>query len=92
MYKGIQTRDKGSFTDKSTGEIIDYDSCNVLLCDEIMPDGQGKEHKFKFPAESKALLKDFQELEPYTRLILEFDVIIYVSNAKLEPIRIVEIK
>ena len=92
MFKSVQTRDKGNFTDKSTGEVIVYKSCNVLICDEIMSDGKGKERKFKFPLENKALLNDFQGLNPYTRVILEFDVSIYTSNAKVEPIRIVEIK
>lgn len=87
MFKSIQCRDKGTFTNKETGEIINYDACNVLICDELKDDGTVKERKFNFPLANKSLAEDLSSLEQYTKIELIFDVMLYSSNAKVEPIK-----
>ena len=91
MYKSIQKREKGSFTNKETGEVIDYDSCYVLVADEIEESGKIVERRFKINEENNILINDFSTLDPYTKIEIEFEIALYSSNAKLTPISFVEV-
>lgn len=85
MFKDLQDREKGSFTNQETGEVVEYDACKILVCDEL--DGSKiKERRFKLSDENASLINDLKSLEPYTKITLEFDVVIYNSNAKIIPI------
>lgn len=86
VYKNLQKREKGSFTNKETGELINYDSCYVLVADEIAEDNKITERRFKISEQNTSLINELAELEPYTRIELEFDVAIYSANAKITPI------
>lgn len=85
MFKSLQEREKGSFTNKETGEVINYDSCNILVADEISENGEIKERRFKFDKKNTDLVQDFSLLEPYTKIEITFNVILYSANAKVEP-------
>lgn len=86
MFKSVQGRDKGSFTDKQTGEVIEYGACNVIVCDELCEDGQIKERRFKFELSNNLLAGELSALDPYTKIEITFDVVIYSSNAKVTPV------
>lgn len=86
MFKSLQDREAGEFTVKDTGEIIKYGASNVVVCDEIGDDGKIQERRFKFPTTNKQLFTELSQLDPYTKIELEFDVSIYSANAKITPI------
>lgn len=86
MFKSVETREKGSFTNKQTGEVIEFDSCYILVADEITLEGKMKERRFKISKEDTKLINELSLLEPYTKIEIEFDVILYSSNAKIEPV------
>lgn len=84
IYKGIEKRDKGVFTNDK-GKDIEYDSAYVVKFDE---DNNGKinERKVKFPASNKVLFDKFSQYKPYTRVMIIFDVVLGTSACKLVPI------
>lgn len=86
MFKSIQDREKGAFTNKQTGEVVEYDACKVLVCDEIGEDNSIKERRFKISNDNVSLINDLSVLDPYTKIEIVFDVAIYTSNAKIIPI------
>lgn len=85
MFKSLQSREKGSFTNKETGEVIEYGACNVIVCDELSEDGQIKERRFKFETSDTLLAGELSALDPYTKIEITFDVAIFSSNAKVTP-------
>lgn len=86
MYKSIQKRDKGSFINKETGEVIEYDACYVLVVDEIEEDSKITERRFKIAEKDTDLIAEFSSLDPYTKIEMAFDVTLYSANAKLTPL------
>lgn len=86
MYKSIQKREKGSFKNQDTGEVIEYGSCYVLVVDEIEESGKITERRFKIAEEITSLADEFSKLAPYTKVEVVFDVAIYSANAKLTPV------
>lgn len=85
MFKCLQDREKGSFTNKETGEVVNYDSCKVLVCDEIDENNKIKERRFKIDNNNTELINNLNCLDPYTKITIEFDVAIYSSNARITP-------
>ena len=85
MFKGIQDRKAGEFTDKDSGEVVKYDASKILVVDdiEVTP---SHERRFKMNKDNKQLLQDLSLVEPYTKIELVFDVILYSANAKVEPV------
>lgn len=84
MFKGVQDRKAGEFTNKDTGEVIKYDASKILIVDEL--DGSvAHERRFKISKDNKEFFQDLSILEPYTKIELTFSVVLYSSNAKLEP-------
>jgi len=91
MFKSIQKREKGSFTNQETGEVINYDACYILVADEIEESGKITERRFKVTEEDTILIGQLSVLEPYTKVEIEFDVALYSSNAKLTPTNFYEV-
>lgn len=89
VFKGIQERAGGKFKN-SQGEEIDYDASYVVKFDEVSTSGEINERKVKFPKANKALYEDFARIEPYTKVVIECDVVIGQSIVKLVPIRVSE--
>lgn len=85
MYKGITQRDGGTFKNDK-GEDVSYNSCMVLICDEIKEDGTGKERKFKFKDGQTALVNDFKSLETYTKVEIEFELALYNNRCVVTPV------
>lgn len=86
MFKNIQKREKGSFKNQETGEVIEYVSCYVLVADEIEESGKITERRFKIAEEDINLINGLAQLDSYTKIEIEFDVAIYSANAKLTPV------
>ena len=85
MFKNIQEREKGSFTNKETGEVIEYDSCYILVVDEIEENNKITERRFKIDKKDNSLVSELSVIEPYTKMELTFNVTLYSSNAKITP-------
>lgn len=58
MFKCLNDRQKGSFTNKETGEVVDYEACKVLVCDEIISNTEIKERHFKVSNDNASLIND----------------------------------
>lgn len=86
MFKNVQDRERGSFTNKETGEVISYNACKVLVADELSEDGKMNERRFKIDNENVNLINEFCSLEAYTKISIIFDVVLYSANAKVTPI------
>lgn len=85
VYKSLMKRDGGEFTNDK-GEKIVYEPSYVIKCD----DDEGNERRLKFPVTNEKLANKLRELSPYTQVIIEFDVALYSSNARLIPIDLAE--
>ena len=86
MYKSLQERGKGSFTNKETGDVIEYGACYILVADEIEESGKITERRFKIDIENRSFAEEFLVLNPYTKIELVFDVTLYNANAKITPV------
>lgn len=83
IFRGIEKKDAGTFTDVS-GKEIRFDSSYHLKLDEIV-DGKAVERKFKFPISNTKLASDFANLQVYTPVKISFDVNIYSTRVNLVP-------
>lgn len=84
-YKELRRTDAGAFINDK-GEEIKYKPSYKLVADEIDSDGI-HERTFKLD-ENSTLIPELQKLEPYTDIIIEFDVKTYASGVRLLPIAI----
>ena len=85
MFKNLEKREKGQFTNAETGEVIEYGSCYVIVADELMEENKVKERRFKFDIKNSTLATELLQLEQYTKINLIFDVDLYSNNCKLTP-------
>ena len=90
IFKSLEEREAGTFTNDK-GENINYPSSFVLKLDEINENGIN-ERKLKFPKENTELANRLNRLEPYTKIQLEFDVMIYGSQARITPTSFVDVQ
>jgi len=84
-YKELRRTDAGTFKNDK-GEDIKYNASYKLVTDEIDSDGI-HERIFKLD-ENSALIPQLQKLEPYTDIVIEFDVKNYASGIRLLPIAV----
>lgn len=84
VYKGIEKREGGTFKG-ADGREIRYDSSYVVKFDEINK-GIANERKLKFPASNTYLHNKFADLEIYTKIYIECDVVFSANACKLVPI------
>lgn len=90
MYKGIEKRDGGSFTNDK-GQPVDYNSAYVVKFDEIV-EGKINERKLKFPTSNKVLFDKFQNFDPYTQVEIVCDVVLMQNACRLVPIDVKEVE
>lgn len=83
IFRGIEKKDAGTFTDEN-GKDIRYDSSYHLKLDEIV-EGKAIERKFKFPISNTKLASDFTNLQVYTPVEISFDVNVYATRVTLTP-------
>lgn len=83
VFRGIEKKDAGTFTDVS-GNKISYDSSYHVKVDEVV-DGKIQERKFKFPSAEGKLANDFMNLQPYTPVEINFEINIYATRISLTP-------
>lgn len=88
MYKGIEKRDGGTFKNDK-GQDINYDSSYVVKFDEIV-ENKINERKLKFPVSNKVLFEKFNNLRPYTEVLIDCDVVLGTNTCKLIPIDVTE--
>lgn len=89
VFKGIEEREGGEFVN-SNGQKIVYDSKYVLKVDERGEDGKIYDRKFAIDKKETNLIKTLQACEPYSDIVIDFDIKIYNSQVKLVPIGIIE--
>lgn len=85
-FKEIRRTEAGSFIDKETKKEVSYKPSYKLIADEIDSDGI-HERIFKLE-ENSVLIPQLQKLEPYTDIVIEFDVKNYASGIRLLPIAV----
>lgn len=83
IYKSLEKRDGGKFTNEK-GDVIEYNSSYVLKVDEQTNKGI-YERKFKFPVNNVELLNKIKEINAYTSVLIEFNVELYGSQARVTP-------
>lgn len=84
IFKSIEKRSGGTFKNDK-GQDVNYDASYVIKADEVK-DKEVNERKFKFPESNKMLYEKFNELDPYTKTSITFDVVISANACKLVPI------
>ncbi len=84
-FKSLVAKEGGEFINNK-GEKVPYKASYALKVDEITEEGIF-ERTFKLAADS-IIVKDLQTLEPYTDVIIDFDVKFYSSNVSLIPIAV----
>lgn len=84
-YKELRRTNAGTFN--KDGKEISYKASYKLVADEIDSDGI-HERIFKIDDDSE-LIPQLQKLDPYTDIVIEFDVKNYASGIRLLPIAIV---
>lgn len=86
VFKSIEKKDGGVFTNDN-GKEIEYDASYKLKVDEISENGID-EIIFKIPLKSRQLYEDLKALNPYDKIVLEFDIVFSKSSGtvKLVPI------
>lgn len=87
VFKSVTKRDGGSFTNDK-GEEIHYDDSYVLKVDEVSD--EIRERKFKFPCTNKKLYEDLCKLDSYSKICIDFEVVIYNNSCKLLPFSLIQ--
>lgn len=83
MYKSIEAREGGKFTNDK-GQEINYDACYQLNCDDL----ETNSVKFKVLTKDKELVETFRSFKPYTKVKIDFDIVIKNNNCKIIPIAV----
>lgn len=84
-FKGLTKRDGGVFTNEK-GQEIPYKESYALKVDELTENGI-YERIFKIASDSE-LLKEFEGIEPYTDIVIEFDVNIFGNRITVVPVAV----
>lgn len=84
IYRGIELRQGGSFTN-SQGKEVKYNPSYVLKVDEEV-EGKTYERKLKIAEDNMTLVRRFQELKNYTPLTLQCEVKMFLSRVTLVPV------
>lgn len=84
VFKSIEKRGAGSFKNEA-GEEISYPETYLIKVDENH-DGKIDERKFKFSAQNEILAAQFKEIAPYEKIEITFDVLVYQSGARIQPV------
>ena len=90
MFKEIKKTDAGQFTNKETGEVINFDGSYRLKVDEVSDNGIN-ERIFKLPLSADNLYAQFLKLEPYDKITIAFELYFnnydnVNTNARLVPV------
>ena len=86
VYKGLEERAGGEFVNEK-GQTVKYDSSYVLKVDEVVGNDIN-ERKLKIDKKNVSLVDALKKLNPYAKIVIECDVILYSNNAKVVPVAI----
>ncbi len=87
VFKSVSKREGGTFKNDK-GQEISYDDSYILKVDELTDDI--RERRFKFPCTNKKFYDELCKLESYTKICIDFEVVIYDNSAKLLPVGIIQ--
>lgn len=87
VFKSVTKREGGTFKNDK-GENINYSDSFVLTVDEITD--EIRERKFKFPCTNKKFYDELSKLDSYSKICLDFEVVIYNNSCKLIPVGIIQ--
>lgn len=82
IFKKIDKVDAGEFV--NNGNLIKYPSSFRLFLDE-WNNGKLNEVKLKIPETSRDLVAKLQSLEPYSKVLLDCDIIFYNNSIRVIP-------
>lgn len=85
VFKTLTHRAAGVFKD-SEGNEVQYPAAYILKVDEETSNGDINERKFKIDEKNLMLINSLKTLEPYQKIILDFDVTLFTSRVALEVI------
>ena len=88
IFKSVNKRSAGQFTQKDTGEIREYKEAYTITFDTINKDGKIKEERAAFNIENTDFYNRLNRLSAYTKIELEFDL----NYFRIEPINFLEIE
>lgn len=78
--------DAGSFIDDN-GKSVSYKASWKLKVNEFTEYGI-KERIFKIPENKQQLIDDIKTFKPYEKIFIDFNVNLYATSVKLEPIAV----
>lgn len=90
IFKEIKKTNAGQFTNRETGQVVDYEGSFKLKVDEVTDDGI-TERIFKLPLSADNLYAQFLKLEPYDKITIAFELYFnnydnVNTNARLVPV------
>lgn len=86
VFKGLDKRAGGEFINDK-GQSVKYHESYILKVDEVT-DGSINERKLKVDVNNTSLLNELNKLQPYDKIDLECDVVLYQNSAKVIPIAV----
>lgn len=88
VYKGIEEKQGGEFTNDK-GQTIKYDGSYSLKVDEVTESGVN-EIRLKIPLTNKALFDKLKTKKIYDNIVLDCEVQLSTSYARVVPIDLIE--
>lgn len=88
VFKSLRRRNAGTFVNDA-GQSITYNECYILTVDEDTDNGIVS-RKLRFPCTNTNLAQKLQNLEPYTKISLLFDVALYDNGSRVLVIDLLE--
>ncbi len=85
IFKTLTHRNAGVFKNNE-GVDIDYPSAYILKVDEIMSNGDINERKFKIDDKKTSVINVLKTLEPYQKIVIDFEISLYTSRVTLEVV------
>lgn len=83
VFKCIERKDGGEFVTQQ-GQKITFEPTYQVKVDENV-DGKIQERIFKFKQTNKSLAQEFEELNVYDSIEIDFNVELYKNSVKLVP-------
>lgn len=83
VFKSLTFRNAGIFKN-SEGVDVNFPSAYILKVDEILESGDINERKFKINDTNTMLVNALKRLQPYQKIILDFNLTLYTNRITLE--------
>lgn len=90
VFKELKKVEAGSFTNKVSGEVINYNESYKLKVDEITEQGIN-ERVFKVATDNTNVLNGLVGVKTYDKIDIEFDLELYSNGVRLTPSNVVPV-